>query len=203
MAGITETASIRLRGPILILFVLSRAPSIPAREAVLDLDPAKTEIGFTLSATLHTVHGKFNLKSGTVHFDPTTGRASGLIVVDATSAETGNRGRDRKMHKEILESAQYPEIAFTPVRVEGRVAATGESQVAVGGLMKLHGTQHEITLQARIRINGDDAKAEVHLVIPYIQWGLKNPSTFLLRVSDKLDMEVRGAGHLTGLSDQR
>jgi len=34
-------------------------------------------------------------------------------VFDATRAETGNQGRDRKMHEEVLESARYPEIVFT------------------------------------------------------------------------------------------
>jgi hypothetical protein len=40
--------------------------------------------------------------------------------VDATSGDTGNTGRDHKMHQEILESQRYPEIIFTPTRMSAR-----------------------------------------------------------------------------------
>jgi hypothetical protein len=34
------------------------------------------------------------------------------------------------------------------------------------------------------------------MVIPYVAWGLKNPSTFILRVSDKLDLDFDATGQL-------
>ncbi len=70
---------------------------------------------------MHTVHGTFALKSGTVHFDPETGKASGEIVVYAPSGESGNNSRDKRMHKEILETAKYPDVVFRPTQVEGKV----------------------------------------------------------------------------------
>jgi polyisoprenoid-binding protein YceI len=65
----------------------------------LELDPANTRIEFTSAATLHTVHGTFALKSGTIHVNPSNGAAGGPVVVDATSGDTGNTGRDHKMHQ--------------------------------------------------------------------------------------------------------
>ena len=188
-----------LRGPIFILFVLATSRRSAAQQAVLELDPAHTEINFTLAATLHTAHGTFKLKNGIVRFDPSTGAASGLITVDATTGETGNRGRDHKMHRQILESDRYPEISFRPVRVEGQVAAEGESHINVQGVMRLHGTEHETSLGVRVQVSGERANIEAHLAIPYVQWGLKDPSTFLLRVSDKLELYAHGTGRLTGL----
>jgi len=29
-----------------------------------------------------------------------------------------------------------------------------------------------------------------------VQWGMKNPSTFILRVSDKVDLDIAASGHL-------
>jgi polyisoprenoid-binding protein YceI len=68
----------------------------------LQFDPEKTTASITLSATLHTVHGKFLLHHGEIHFDPGTGNISGEIGFDATSGKTGNDGRDRKMHSYVL-----------------------------------------------------------------------------------------------------
>jgi polyisoprenoid-binding protein YceI len=76
-------------------------------------DPAQTSVDFTLADVLHTVHGAFTLRSGVIHFDPETGKASGSLVVDAGSGDSGGGARDRRMHKNILESGRYPEIVFT------------------------------------------------------------------------------------------
>lgn len=83
----------------LALIALSTASPAPAQEAVLELNPAQTQVSFTLGNVLHTVHGTFKLKQGTVKFDPATGHASGLVVVDATSGDSGSHARDHKMHK--------------------------------------------------------------------------------------------------------
>jgi polyisoprenoid-binding protein YceI len=108
----------------------------------LELDPANTRIEFTLAATLHTMRGTFALKSGIIHFNPSNGAAGGLVVVDATSGDTGNTGRDRKMHQEILESQRYPEITFTPTRMSSKVEPEGDSKVQVDGIVRLHGSDH-------------------------------------------------------------
>jgi polyisoprenoid-binding protein YceI len=171
-----------------------------AQQAELELVAAQTRISFTLGATLHTVDGTFKLKRGTIRFDPATGAASGTVVVDATSAESGNKGRDRKLHKEILESASYPEITFTPDRVQGHVALEGRSQVEIHGVFKLHGSEHPMTLAAVVEVAGDQLTATTHFAVSYVEWGLRNPSTFLLRVSGKVDIDIRAVGRLTALS---
>ncbi|HEV2418238.1 MAG TPA: YceI family protein [Terriglobia bacterium] len=162
----------------------------------MNLDPARTQITFTLGATLHTVEGSFRLKSGTIQFNPATGEASGDVVVDATSGESGNDSRDRKMHKSVLESQNYPEIVFVPERIQGQVSLSGESHVQILGLVKLHGSQHEIALPADIQVTGNQLTANVHFAIPYVEWGLKDPSTFILRVEKKVDMAIHVAGSL-------
>ena len=81
---------------------LLAASPVLAQETVLEFDPGQTQVNFTLGDILHTVHGTFKLKRGTVKFDPTTGHASGLVVVDATSGNSGSNARDHKMHKDVL-----------------------------------------------------------------------------------------------------
>ena len=57
----------------------------------LALDPARSEVHFTLSDTLHVVHGTFHIQQGDIAFDPATGKATGSIVVDALSGQSGSR----------------------------------------------------------------------------------------------------------------
>jgi polyisoprenoid-binding protein YceI len=149
----------------------------------LDLDPAKTEIQFTLHDVLHTVHGTFRLKKGSISYDPDSGKASGEIIVDVTSGASGSDARDSRMHKEILESQRYPEATFMPDRVDGKFD--------VHGVFRIHGADHELTLHFQVEHTGDHYTASTHFVIPYVQWGLKNPSNFLLKVDKTVEMDIK------------
>lgn len=160
------------------------------QEIVLELDPAHTSVHFALPATLHTVHGSFKLKQGTIRYDPASGKIAGEVVVDATSGDSGNEKRDRRMHKEILESQRYPEIVFTPDRVDGTVAREGASRVQVHGRFRIHGGAHEITVPVEVRMVNGKAAASARFSIPYVKWGIKNPSTLILHVSDQVEIEA-------------
>jgi polyisoprenoid-binding protein YceI len=182
----------------IFIVTLCSAPYTCAQESVFTLDPSKSTVEFTLGASLHTVHGTFKFKSGEIHFDPAKGTASGAIIVDALSGESGNEGRDKKMHQEILETPKFSEIVFVPSRIQGTIAPQGTSQVAVAGVMKLHGKDHEMTLNFAVQpgTHGQAALATAAFSVPYVKWGLKNPSTFFLRVTDSVDVDVRASGQL-------
>jgi polyisoprenoid-binding protein YceI len=185
-------------GCIVLFAWLLLLPSMAAAQQIaVNLDPAQTKIEWTLGDVLHTVHGTFKMKSGTVSFDPTSGTASGLIIVDATSGESGNHARDKKMHKEVLESWRYREITFTPQRVIGHVVQNGNSTIQVQGLFHVHGSDHDLTLSIPLAINGNEVKASTSFVVPYQDWGMKNPSNFFLRVENKVTVNVSAVGHLT------
>jgi polyisoprenoid-binding protein YceI len=181
---------------VLAMLALSLASPAIAQEAVLELDPGKTQVNFTLGDVIHTVHGTFKLKRGTVKFDSVTGHASGLVVVDATSGDTGSGARDHKMHKDILESAQYPEVTFTPQQVQGQVLPQGDFKVQVLGSFTMHGSSHPLTLVIQAHLAGDRLTADTQFTIPYQSWGLKNPSTLFLRVNDTVDIAIHAEGQL-------
>jgi polyisoprenoid-binding protein YceI len=186
---------------LIFLATLALAPALRAQDLTIDLDPAATRIDFTLSATMHTVHGTFKLKSGRIHFDPSTGKMSGAIVVDATSAESGNSSRDAKMHGDILESKQFPEIVFTPDLAKGPLVQMLNQQkaarVEVSGVFRLHGQDHVTTLTMSVE-PGPAGRMDIsaQFPVPYVQWGLKNPSTLVLHVGDTVNMEVHTRGKI-------
>ena len=172
------------------------AASAIAQEIVLRCSPAQIAADFTLSDTLHTVHGSFQGKSGEIHFDPTLGKISGEIVFDATSGHSGSAGRDRKMHKDVLESEHYPEISFLPDRVDGKVSASETSTVQVHGMFGIHGAEHEITVPVVVKLEADHWTASAHFQVPYVKWGMKRPNALFLRVGDIVDIDFRAAGSL-------
>lgn len=168
-------------------------------EVTLNLDPAQSKLQWTLGSTLHTVHGTFALKRGTLKFDPASGSARGEFVADATSGDSGNEGRDKKMHREILESARYTEVVFRPTRIEGRVLAQGSSNVQVRGTFLLRGSEHELAIPVHAELNGSRWKGSAKFSVPYIQWGLKSPNTFLLKADPTVEIELELSGTLQGV----
>jgi polyisoprenoid-binding protein YceI len=175
--------------------LLVAADVIPAQDTILQIDPAATKVEFTLGDVLHTVHGTFQLKRGNMRFDTATGRASGELVVDATSGDSGSGARDHKMHANILESGRYPEISFRPDRIIGRVALQGASHVGLHGLFWIHGAEHEITMPMEVEALDGQFNATTHFAVPYVQWGMKNPSTLFLRCNDKVDITIHTVAH--------
>jgi polyisoprenoid-binding protein YceI len=176
------------------LVVAGAATTARAQERVLELDPAHTQINFTLDATFHTVHGTFQLKRGSVRFNSDSGVASGVVVIDARSGKTGNDSRDTRMNAEILQSDKYPEIIFVPDSVTGRIDLRDPFQVNVHGTIKMHGAEHPITITTQLDPKGNQLSSTSRFAIPYLEWGVKNPSTMLLRVGDKIFVEMHTEG---------
>jgi polyisoprenoid-binding protein YceI len=183
-----------------VLFAVAAiAPHLHAQEMAFEFDPAQTQVAFILSTTLHTVHGSFRLRSGKVRFDPTTGNASGSLIVDATSGESGNNSRDQRMHRGILESPKFPDIIFRPDHIEGKVPPSGSATLQAHGTFLIHGASHEMTLPIQVETDADRIAATLNFSVPYIKWGMKNPSTFILRVSEQAQIEIHAVGHRLGV----
>ena|SRR5579864_7918975 len=180
-----------------LLWPVICVPALSAQESVITVDPATTQIQFTLGATMHTVHGNFKLKSGQIHLDSSTGHVSGAVVIDATSANTDNASRDKNMHSQVLESTKFPEIVFAPTQVKGAVPTEGASQVEVSGVIRIHGADHPVTLTFSVQPGAAGSlKVSAKFPVPYKAWGLKDPSTFLLHVSDAVNVEVRATARI-------
>jgi len=137
------------------------------------------------------------LKQGSLRLDRASGKLAGEVVVDTKSGESGSGMRDRKMHREILESDRYPEIIFRPDRLDGAVAPQGKSQVHVHGIFSIHGADHELTVPADVEMFADHWNATLHFAVPYAKWGMKNPSTVFLRVNDSVDIDLTAAGTIS------
>jgi polyisoprenoid-binding protein YceI len=183
-------------GHTLLLIAAALSPAILQAQNKLSLDTTRSEVHFTLTDTLHVVHGTFHIQQGDVTFDPATGKANGSILVDALSGQSGNSVRDHRMAKEELKAPDYKTVAFAPTRFTGTFNPTGDSALQVHGLFTLLGTPHEIDVPMQVQVNGDQIHAVGSFAVPYIQWGLKDPSTFMIKVEKEVHVDLDLTGTL-------
>ncbi len=174
-----------------------QSAAAPSGTAVLRLDPTSTKVTFRLPGSLHDTHGTFHLKEGTIELDTATTQAGGLVVVDASSGETGNSARDARMRDVVLESERFPDIRFRPARVAGTLGADGSFRATVEGTFTLHGMDHFMTTVIEGHLDGERVTVTCRFSVPYVEWGLKDPSVLFLRVGKEVNIEVTAAGELT------
>jgi polyisoprenoid-binding protein YceI len=187
-----------IRSALVLLGLAHAALAVPARadEQTLTLDPAATSIAFVLGATLHSVEGSVRLASGEIRFDPVTGVATGEIEVDARSAATGRESRDRNMHRDVLESERYPRIVFRAEKLRVVHRDASSAVVELVGQLDLHGQQRPWTLPAKLVFHGDRVAIEANFRLPYVDWGMQDYSSFLLRVDRFVDVRVASEGRI-------
>ena len=173
------------------------ASSAVAQHQTFTASPDSSNIQFTLAGSDHGTHGTFHVKDGMIDFDRTAAIISGTIDVAAGSGNSGNQSRDKKMTTEVLDATHFADVSFVPHSYQGTIAARGDSTIQVSGTFTLHGTPHEITVPAQLHMDGSDCTVKTHFTVPYVKWGLKDPSVFILKVSKEVDIDLTLVGHLS------
>ena len=193
--AVLGTATLGAIWPGSVVRSQTQEPAVAAHEITVEIDAAKSKVHYSVESTVHTVHGTFAMKDGSkLRFDPVTGKAGGELAVYATSGESGNSSRDERMHKEILETRKYPDFVFRPSQIEGKVNPEGASDIKLHGVMLIHGGEHEIVAQVHEELAGGQCKGTAKFDVPYVEWGIKDPSNWLLKVKPVVHVEVEIAG---------
>jgi polyisoprenoid-binding protein YceI len=190
----TTTASILLALPFLF------ASHAFAQHQTFTVDPQASTVAFTLNGSDHATEGTFHVQSGTVDFDRGTQKMSGTILVSAASGKTGNGSRDKKMTGEVLEASHFSDVTFAPQSYTGTLAATGDSTIQVTGVFTLHGAPHDLTTPMQVQIEGSACTAKTQFLVPYVKWGLKDPSIFLFKVAKEVNVDLTLKGTLSPAS---
>jgi polyisoprenoid-binding protein YceI len=176
---------------------LALAPVAYAQHQTFTVAPDSSHVAFSLGGNTHHVDGTFHVESGTIDFNRDTQSISGFVVVAAGSGNSSDQGRDKKMNMDVLDVTHFAEISFVPKSYQGTIAATGDSVIQVTGVFTLHGAPHDMTVPMQIHIEGTTLTAKTHFTIPYVKWGLKDPSIFILKVAKDVDIDLTLAGRLS------
>lgn len=183
-----------------IAFSLFFALSASAQHQTFTVNPNDSQVSWSLGGNGHHVEGTFHVQNGSIDFDRTAHTISGSVVVAAGSGNSGEPSRDKKMNKDVLDVEHYSEITFAPQKYDGAIAPTGDSTIQVSGTFTLHGTPHDLSVPMQIHIDGGSITAKTHFVVPYVKWGLKDPSVFILKVAKEVDINLTLTGKVTPAS---
>jgi hypothetical protein len=173
------------------------SPAVLAQHRTFVVNPDGSEVKTTLNTTHEVVIGVFHVQSGSIGFDRSNSKMSGSVVVIDGSGKTGNDSRDKKMYRDVLQIEQHATISFEPKTYAGAIASSGDSTIQVSGIFTLLGTPHEITVPMLVHLDGTNATAKAHFVVPYVQWGLKNPSFLIWKADDDVAIDLNLAGTIS------
>ena len=172
-------------------------PAAFAQHQTFVVNPDASEVKITLKTTHEVVNGTFHIQSGSIEFDPGAPKMSGSVTVLAGSGKTGNDSRDKRMNKEILKVEKYATVSFEPKTYTGVIAPSGDSTIQVTGIFTLLGSPHEITIPILVHLEGATASAKAHFVVPYIEWGVKNPSFLIWKADNDVAIDLFLSGQLS------
>jgi polyisoprenoid-binding protein YceI len=171
-------------------------PATLAQRQAFAVNPDASEVKMKLNTTHELVNGTFHIQSGSIEFDRSAPKMSGSVTVLAGSGKTGNNSRDKKMNKDILKVDQYTTVSFAPKTYTGTIAPSGDSTIQVSGVFTLLGNPHDLTIPMQIHMDGSKATARAQFVVPYVQWGLKNPSFMFWKAENDVAIDLNLVGQV-------
>ena len=180
-----------------LILALIFAPAALAQHQTFVVNPDASEVKMKLNTTHEVVNGAFHIQSGSIEFDRSNPKMSGSVAVLAGSGKTGNDSRDKKMNKDILKVEQYTTVSFAPKTYTGAIVPSGDSTIQVSGVFTLLGTAHDLTIPMQIHMDGSKATARAQFVVPYVQWGLKNPSFLFWKAENDVAMDLNLVGQVS------
>jgi polyisoprenoid-binding protein YceI len=170
--------------------------ALVAQPAAYRIDPAVSEAGFELKATMHTVHGSTKNVTGEVRVEPEPGGAlklSGKIEIGAASIATGNDKRDATLHSKSLLVDSFPVLLFEPERFtpSGPAGADGSTPGSLTGRFTLRGKTKPLTIDAVLAPKGNRIVASGTFDVAWAEFGIPDPSFFVVRIADTAHARFR------------
>jgi polyisoprenoid-binding protein YceI len=115
--------------------------------------------------------------------------AKSLTVTDPGASEKDRKEVQATMHGEkVLDVARFPEIVFASARVTKAEKTTEGWRIILGGSLRLHGVQKNISLPVLLRIRGDELTALGEIFLLQTDYGITPTKAGggAVRVKDRL-----------------
>lgn len=116
----------------------------------------------------------------------------GAIAVDLRTLDSGIGLRDEHMRDTYLEvgRAGFDKAVLTELRVADVDPRTFEGRAPFSGKLQLHGTEHAIAGQARVRRDGPSARVEATFTVKLSDYGIAKPQYLGIGIRDEVEIKV-------------
>lgn len=143
----------------LIAGLLTLACQAQAKPTTWDIDPAHSQVAFTIRHIFSRVPGHFGTFSGTIQFDPDSpGTGSVQVEIDANSINTSVEKRDNHLRSaDFFDVAKYPKITFVSTGVKD----LGGGKLEVTGNLTMHGVTKPVTLATVVLGSGPSMQGQL------------------------------------------
>jgi polyisoprenoid-binding protein YceI len=133
---------------------MTLAPTVPAlTSGTWTIDPAHTEVAFTVRHLMTKVRGTFKTFEGSIVVGDDVLSSSAQATIDLSSVDTGAPQRDDHLRSsDFFDAATQPTMTFRSTQLR----SNGESLVAVGDLT-VKGVTREVELAVELLGVGTDA----------------------------------------------
>jgi polyisoprenoid-binding protein YceI len=133
---------------------MTLAPTVPAlTSGTWTIDPAHTEVAFTVRHLMRKVRGTFKTFEGSIVVGDDVLSSSAQATIDLSSVDTGAPQRDDHLRSsDFFDAATQPTMTFRSTQLR----SNGESLVAVGDLT-VKGVTREVELAVELLGVGTDA----------------------------------------------
>lgn len=113
-----------------------------------EIDPAHSQVGFSVRHFVSNVPGRFTDFAGTMQYDPQNPQNSSVqVTVQAKSINTDNAKRDEHLRSEdFFDVAKYPTLSFK----SRSVRQTGPTRLVVVGDFTMRGVTKQLTVPVTI-----------------------------------------------------
>jgi polyisoprenoid-binding protein YceI len=135
--------------------------------------------------------------SGTPAALEITAKAASMVETGSVFTAPQKEIIDKELRDIVLQPAQYPDIIFRSTSVAGNSSGNNQYEVSIRGNLTLHGVTRQITIPARVTVNGNDLRAVGEFSIDRSDFKVKATSAEhgLVRVRDKVKFTFDIVGH--------
>ena len=142
----------------------------PAGAAEWDIDPAKSWLGFKGTASGTAFEGRFSRWVASISFDPAhADRGHVVVLVDVSSAETGDRQKDETLSQgDWLNAEKYPKATFEAKSFR----FLGDTSYEAVGTLTLRGVTKHVVMPTTIEVDGARLHASGHLDLIRTDYGV-------------------------------
>ena len=164
----------------------------------LKLTKKSGDIEFTAKGPIVRVSGKGQGVEGDLKV--VDGKASGTLILNLKSLESGISLRDDHMKNKYLEVEKFPnaELTLTNIKMPKKL----KGKVKFVGMLKLHGVEKQVSGVAKVKgVKSGKLKITADLKIKFVDFKIPVPSFKLVSLGEDVKIKIKATATVNNTAD--